>query len=194
MTQPLILASTSRYRKLLLQRLNLPFEVCAPRCDEQALKDPKLEPGALARMLAEAKARSIAEERPEAFVIGSDQVVDVDGELLSKPGTPVKAEAQLARLSGKRHRLSTAVTLLCPGGKAVHHVDCTLLDMRSLNSREISRYVAQDRPLDCAGSYKIECLGISLFERIQGEDFSAISGLPLMALARLLRDEGFAIP
>jgi septum formation protein len=127
-------------------------------------------------------------------VLGSDQLVDLDGKVLGKPGSLAAAKDQLARLSGRTHRLITAVVLVCPGGLVHRHVDVTTLSMRALGSEEIARYVALDRPTDCAGSYKIERLGISLFTRISCEDFTAIPGLPLMAVTGLLRREGFLIP
>lgn len=190
----LILASTSSYRRELLSRLALPFRVEAPRCDEEALKDRALAPGELAAFLAREKARSVAALAAEAHVLGSDQLVDLDGEILGKPGSPEGAAAQLARLSGRSHRLITAVALACPDGSLHEHLDVTTLRMRALRRDEISRYVAVDQPGDCAGSYKIERLGISLFEQIDCRDFTAITGLPLIAVAALLRREGFALP
>jgi septum formation protein len=190
----LILASTSSYRRELLSRLALPFRVEAPRCDEEALKQPALAPGALAACLAREKACGVAALDPEAHVLGSDQLVDLDGEILGKPGSLAGAAAQLARLSGRSHRLITAVALACPDGSLHEHLDVTTLHMRALRSDEIARYVAADQPSDCAGSYKIERLGISLFEQIECRDFTAITGLPLLAVAALLRRQGFALP
>lgn len=190
----LILASTSPYRRALLARLGVPFEACAPACDEEALKDPALAPQALAARLARAKALSVAERAPEAYVLGSDQVAEVDGQILGKPGSVAACEAQLARLSGRVHRLVTAVCLACPGGALREHVDVTTLEVRALTREEIQRYVRADQPLDCAGSYKIEQQGIALFEQVRCADFTAITGLPLMAVSGLLRAEGFAVP
>lgn len=194
MALPLILASTSPYRRVLLERLGVPFSVRAPSCDEDAFKDGRLAPKELAERLALEKARSVALSEPEGHVIGSDQVVDLEGEILGKPGSVHAAERQLARLSGKEHRLITAVAVVGPDGDVARHTDVTRLRMRSLSEQEIARYVAHDRPLDCAGSYKIECLGIALFEHIACADYSAISGLPLLALAELLRRRGCAVP
>lgn len=190
----LILASTSPYRRALLARLGVPFEACAPACDEEALKDPALAPQALAARLARAKALSVAERAPDAYVLGSDQVAEVDGQILGKPGSVAACEAQLARLSGRVHRLVTAVCLACPGGALREHVDVTTLEVRALTREEIQRYVRADQPLDCAGSYKIEQQGIALFEQVRCADFTAITGLPLMAVSGLLRAEGFAVP
>lgn len=191
---PLILASTSAYRRVLLERLGLPFSVRAPHCDEDAFKDGRLGPQELAEVLAFEKAQSIARHEPQSHVIGSDQVVDLDGEILGKPGSVEAAQRQLARLGGREHRLITAVAIVGPGGQVARHTDVTRLRMRALSEQEIARYVAHDGPLDCAGSYKIECLGISLFEHIECADFSAISGLPLLSLAELLRRQGFLVP
>jgi septum formation protein len=190
----LILASTSPYRSELLRRLGLHFEARAPLCDEEALKRAGEEPGAQATRLALAKAESLASTAPDAFILGGDQLVELDGEILGKPHSAENAIAQLARMRGKTHRLLTAFALVCPGAEAVTHVDTHRMSLRALGDDELVRYVAHDRPLDCAGSSKIEALGISLCERIQGEDFSAITGLPLMALCRVLRERGFQLP
>lgn len=190
----LVLASTSPYRSELLRRLGLTFEPRAPLCDEEALKRAGEEPAAQAQRLALAKAESLAAVTPDAFVLGGDQLVELDGEVLGKPHTSEGAVAQLRRMQGQTHRLLTAFALLCPGGERVVHLDTHYLTLRPLRDAELTRYVARDQPLDCAGSYKIEALGITLCERIQGEDFSAIMGLPLMALARALRERGFQLP
>lgn len=190
----LVLASTSVYRQELLQRLGVPFTAVAPRCDEESLKDPTLAPAALAAHLARAKARSVVASWPEAHVLGSDQLVEIEGEVLGKPGTPDVARAQLERLAGKAHRLITAFALACPDGSLLEHLDVHTLHMRALTRAERARYVSADDPLDCAGSYKIEARGIALFERIEGSDFTAITGLPLIALTSMLRARGFALP
>ena len=197
MPSTLILASTSRYRRALLERLGVPFTALAPACDEDALKDPRLAPQALAEFLAEAKAASIAVQQPEAVVIGSDQLaaVEVDGRwtILGKPGTPAKALDQLALLSGRTHVLITAM-VVARGNERWRHTDITRLTMRRLDRAELERYVAADQPLDCAGAYKLECRGIALFETIDSADASAITGLPLLALTRILAGLGYAIP
>ena len=194
---PLILGSTSRYRRQLLERLGVPFQVMAPTCDEEALKDPALQPQQLAEYLAAAKADSIATNQPQAVVIGSDQVAayeDTDGwHIIGKPGTVEKAVAQLARLSGRTHVLITAMVVQ-QGSLIQRHTDITTLTMRTLTTTELSRYVAADMPLDCAGAYKLEARGISLFSSIESADHSAITGLPLIALTRILSGFGYAIP
>jgi len=190
----LVLASTSAYRRELVGRLGISCTAVAPRCDEEALKDPRLGPSELALHLAREKARSVAGQWPDAFVLGSDQLVEIDGQILGKPGSTERALEQLTRLAGQAHRLITAFALLCPGGAVLEHVDVHVLSMRPLSRDELARYVSADRPLDCAGSYKIEALGISLFERIKGADFTAIMGLPLVALTSTLRAQGFTLP
>lgn len=197
MPSTLILASTSRYRRALLERLGVPFTALAPACDEEALKDPRLAPQALAEFLAEAKASSIAVQQPQAVVIGSDQLaaVEVDGRwtILGKPGTAAKAVEQLALLSGRTHVLITAM-VVARGAERWRHTDVTRLTMRPLERVALERYVAADQPLDCAGAYKLECRGIALFTAIDSADASAITGLPLLALTRILAGLGYAIP
>jgi septum formation protein len=197
MPSTLILASTSRYRRALLERLGVPFTALAPACDEEALKDPRLAPQALAEFLAEAKAASIATQQPEAVVIGSDQLaaVEVDGRwtILGKPGTATKAVDQLALLSGRTHVLITAM-VVARDSERWRHTDVTRLTMRPLERAALERYVAADQPLDCAGAYKLECRGITLFAAIDSADASAITGLPLLALTRILAGLGYAIP
>jgi septum formation protein len=197
MPSTLILASTSRYRRALLERLGVPFTAVAPACDEDALKDPRLAPQALAEFLAEAKAASIARQQPAAVVIGSDQLaaVEVAGAwtILGKPGTATKAVDQLALLSGRTHVLITAM-VVARGNERWRHTDITRLTMRQLDRPALERYVAADQPLDCAGAYKLECRGITLFETIDSADASAITGLPLLALTRILAGLGYAIP
>ena len=190
----LVLASTSPYRKQLLERLGLAFEQKAPPCDEAALKDIPY-PGAagLARLLATAKVNSLISECALDTIIGGDQVVEMDGRVLEKPGTVEKAIEQLVELSGRSHRLATAVAVW-DEGRLNTHVDITTLTMRPLDLSAIQRYVAADQPLDCAGSYKLEARGITLFERIETADYTAIIGLPLMALTSMLRGIGYIVP
>jgi septum formation protein len=190
----LILASTSAYRRELLSRLGLPFDTIAPPCDEEMLKRPGEDPAQQALRLAREKAQSVAALDPAACVIGCDQLVDLDGQVLGKPGSAEAAVAQLLALQARPHRLLTALVLACPGGELLMHLDEHVLTMVALDRGAAQRYVAADAPLDCAGSYKIEARGIALFARVAGEDFSAITGLPLIALARLLRAQGFCIP
>jgi septum formation protein len=190
----LVLGSTSPYRRELLARLRVPFDVLAPDVDEEALQRSGAEPSSIALRLAVAKAASVAATRSDAFVIGSDQVVDLDSEILGKPGDEARARDQLARLQGRTHRLVTAIALRAPDGTLRTHVDVHRMTLRALGAAEIERYVAAEQPLDCCGAYKIESLGIALFERIEGDDFTAIPGLPLIALGRLLRESGFEVP
>jgi septum formation protein len=187
------LASTSTYRRALVERLGVPFRCEAPRVDEDSLKQPDLAPRVLAEMLAEAKAQSIADAFPNAVVIGSDQVACCEGMILGKPGTAERAIEQLLGMAGRTHELITAMVVV-HRGTVQRHTDVTRLHMRRLTRDAIARYVAADCPLDCAGSYKLESRGIVLFEQIESADHSAITGLPLMALTSILRELSFAIP
>jgi septum formation protein len=189
----LILGSTSRYRAELLHRLLPGFEQRAPGTDETAL--PGEAPAERALRLAVAKAEAAADGQRDALVIGSDQVAELDGRMLDKPGSAEAARAQLAASSGRSVQFHTALCLLdTRDGRRHVHVDHTRVHFRPLGEAEIARYVERERPLDCAGSFKCEGLGISLFERIENEDPSALIGLPLIALARLLRAAGVALP
>lgn len=192
-TPRIVLASTSRYRAELLRRLLPAFEQRAPGTDEAAL--PGEAPDARAARLARAKAAAVADGLRDTLVIGSDQVAELDGEVLDKPGRVANARAQLAASSGRVVHFHTALCLLDNrSGQHQLHVDHTRAHFRALSAAEIERYVAREQPLDCAGSFKCEGLGISLFERIDSEDPSALIGLPLIALARLLRATGVAVP
>ena len=190
----LVLASTSPYRAELLARLGVPFTVAAPSCDEEALKQQISDPAALACHLAELKARSVGQQRAGAFVLGGDQVVALDGDILGKPHTREAALAQLKRLRGRSHKLLTAICLIAPDGGIRSHLDEHTLSMRPLSDAALERYVQADSPLDCAGSYKIEARGIALFSRVDGEDFTAIPGLPLITLCDWLSSSGFSVP
>jgi MAF protein len=189
----IVLGSTSRYRAELLRRLLADFEQAAPGTDEAPLPDEA--PAARALRLAIAKATAVAREYPDALVIGSDQVAELDGLVLDKPGTAQCARAQLAASSGREVHFHTALCLLdTRNGRRHTHVDQTRVRFRTLDAAEIARYVEREQPLDCAGSFKCEGLGISLFEAIDNRDPSALIGLPLIALARLLREAGIALP
>ena len=186
MTPPrIVLGSTSPYRRQVLDRLGIPFEVAAPDFDErQPLPPEVVTPTDIALHLARGKARSVA-ARPElalAWVIGSDQIVELDGELLHKPGTEDAAVAQLMRMAGRAHQLVTAVVVIA-GGRVAEVVDTHRLHMRHLTEAQARAYVAADQPLDCAGSYRIERRGIALFDHIEADpecaDDTAIMGLPL---------------
>lgn len=188
----LVLASTSRYRRALLERLGVPFTARAPDCDET--RYPEKAPQDLAATLAREKATSLLDEPAGTLVIGSDQVVDLDGEVLGKPHTAEAAVAQLARLQGRAHRLVTAVAVHEVGGRTLEAVDVHTMHMRPLDDVALRAYVAHDQPLDCAGSYRLEARGVALFARVEADpetaDDSAIVGLPIMKLLRLLRELG----
>lgn len=187
----LILASTSAYRRQLLQRLRLPFECARPEVEEAAL--PGERPADLARRLARAKASAVAARHRHAWVIGSDQVADLDGRVLGKPGHRAAAIAQLTTMSGRTLDFHTAVCL-CRGDQVVDAADLTRVRLRGLATEEIERYVDAEQPFDCAGSFKCEGLGIALFEAIETRDPTALVGLPLIALGAMLRQAGFALP
>ena len=188
----LVLASTSRYRAELLARLRLPFDSARPEVDETPR--PGEPPASLALRLAAAKARAIAALHADAVVIGSDQVASCDGRALGKPGTREAAIAQLQAMSGREAVFLTAVAVAAPGGGLDTALDTTTVRFRPLSDDKIARYVDAERPLDCAGSFKCEGLGIALFEAIESRDPTALVGLPLIATARLLRGAGFALP
>jgi septum formation protein len=185
----LLLASTSRYRRDLLERLQLPFECQDPAIDEAA--QPRETPPALARRLAAAKARAVAERHPDALVIGADQVASLDGTVLGKPGDSERAVRQLLAASGKTVTFYTAVSLeRLARHQGLDHLDATLVTFRSLSERQARRYVALDAPLDCAGSFRSEGLGITLIDRLDTQDPTALVGLPLLWLAGALRTLG----
>ena len=186
---PLVLASSSPYRRALLERLGLAFEVQAPAVDEAPEQSET--PAGLALRLAEDKARAVARTRPGALVIGSDQVAHLDGGILGKPGDADQARAQLMRSSGREVEFLTAVVLFdARTGEVQRHLDRTVVAFRALGPDEIDAYIARDRPFDCAGSFRSEGLGIGLFEKVVSEDPTALVGLPLIALARMLRKAG----
>ena len=187
----LILASTSPYRRELLARLRIPFETARPETDETAR--PGEAPAELARRLSAAKALAVARVNPTAWVIGSDQVAELDGRALGKPGGRAEAIDQLKAMSGRSVDFRTGLCL-CVDGKEQVALDTTTVRFRILAEPEIARYVDAERPFDCAGSFKCEGLGISLFEAIESRDPTALVGLPLIATARLLREAGFAAP
>lgn len=189
----LTLASTSRYRRELLERLRLPFAVVRPDVDETAL--PGEPPLALAIRLAQAKARAVARTLTgNGWALGSDQVADLDGLALGKPGGRDAAVAQLRAMSGGVVRFHTALCLADADGRALAAVDCTEVRFRALSDAEIEHYVDAELPFDCAGSFKSEGLGITLFESIDNRDPTALIGLPLIATCALLRQAGFTLP
>ena len=187
----LILASTSVYRRALLERLRIPFECLAPHTDETPLPDET--PSALALRLAQAKAQAIARLHPQAWVIGSDQVVDCRGQHLGKPGTHERAVAQLQSMRGQVVTFHTAVCVVAPNFCEVRNVITEVL-FKNLSDSSIENYLRAEKPYDCAGSAKSEGLGISLLEYIRSDDPSALVGLPLIATLQLLEQSGFAFP
>ncbi len=192
-TRPLVLASTSRYRRQLLERLNLPFDIAAPQVDESP--QPGEAPAALAARLALAKAREVAARFPQALVLGSDQVAELDGAPLGKPGTHGRAAAQLARMSGQAVLFHTALALVCRAtGYEQSDVALVRVRFRQLAADEIERYLRAEQPYDCAGSAKSEGLGIALLDAIESDDPTALIGLPLIRTARLLRAAGCVLP
>jgi septum formation protein len=187
----LILASTSVYRRALLERLRLPFVAEAPRVEEAV--QPGEAPGTLAARLATQKAEAVARRHPGAIVIGSDQVAECQGQPLGKPGTAERAREQLAAASGTTVVFHTAVALLhADGVTRERHTDLTRVRFRHLSAAEIARYVALDAPLDCAGSFRSEGLGAALFEAIDSSDPTALIGLPLVWVAAALARAGLS--
>lgn len=191
-----VLASTSRYRRTLIEQLGLPVQCASTPFDEEAAKPgiAHLPIPERALRLAVAKAEALAGLFPDAVIIGADQMGELDGEPLGKPHTAEAAREQLRALSGREHRLHTAVAAHHPAsGRTETAVDTHALTMRLLRSSEIADYVARDSPLDCAGSYRVESLGIALFERIRGDDYTAVIGLPLTRVVELLARFGVRV-
>ena len=191
--RPLILGSTSRYRRELVERLHTPFTCVAPDVDETPLQGEA--PRALALRLALAKAHAVAAQHPDAVVIGSDQVADLHGQPLGKPGTHERASAQLQRMSGETVIFQTAVAVVC-AATGFEQVDLAPVEVRfrTLTGDEIERYLHAEQPYDCAGSAKSEGLGISLLDAIVSDDPTALVGLPLIRTCRMLRAAGLTLP
>ncbi|MDP9043875.1 MAG: Maf family nucleotide pyrophosphatase [Pseudomonadota bacterium] len=189
-TRPaLILGSSSRYRSELLGRLGIPFEVRAPDVDETP--EPLEAPAALAARLAMAKARAVAAGRPDAVVIGADQVADLDGQPIGKPGSHARAVEQLRAMSGRRVLFHSAVAVVGPGPVPVGHALVRVaVRFRTLDDATIERYLSLEQPYDCAGSAKCEGLGIALLDAIESDDPTALIGLPLIRTCELLRAAG----
>lgn len=184
----LILASQSPYRRAQLENFGVAFTAVKPEVDEEALKrsgPPELE--YLTRFLSERKAESLRLKYPDALLLGSDQIAEVDGRRLDKPGTRERAIEQLEALQGRTHHLLTSLALILPDCLAWTATETTTVTMRKLSRAEIEAYVDLDKPLDCAGSYKIEKAGLSLISSIEGRDPSAIQGLPLILFCDGLR-------
>ena len=189
----LLLASTSIYRRELLTRLRVPFECVSPGVDENSI--PAESPHDRAMRLALAKATAVAHRRPRSTVIGSDQVCVCKGELLEKPGNVERARAQLQWLSAAAASFYTAVAVVqADPAHVLQFVDTTTVYFRPLAEDEIERYIAAEKPFDCAGGFRCEGLGIGLFTRVVSEDPTGLVGLPLIAVARALRQVGFAVP
>lgn len=189
---PIILASTSKYRGALLAQLGWAFESMNPGVDEDKIKSEGKTPSEIALTLSRFKAEAVFARRPDACVIGSDQVCTMDGMIFSKPGTAQNAVEQISRMQGKKHELLTAVTVIHPGG-IESFLNRTVLTMRPLTLREIHSYVNNDLPLDCAGSYKLESRGIKLFQTIEMNDHTAIIGLPLIELTSVMLKLGYPL-
>ncbi len=191
-SRPLILGSTSRYRRELLSRLGVPFDAVAPNVDETP--QPGENPASLALRLARAKARDVAQRHPEAVVIGSDQVADLHGEPLGKPGTHERAVAQLRRMRSQTVVFQTALTVVCLStGFEQSDIAAVRVVFRDLSDSEIESYLRTEQPYDCAGSAKSEGLGIALLERIDNDDPTALVGLPLIRTCRMIRSAGVRI-
>jgi len=185
----LILGSTSRYRRELLERLRIAFTVESPHVDETPL--PGERPDQLAQRLALAKAQAVAERHPASVVIGSDQVADLEGECLGKPGTHERAVLQLRKMSGQTVIFQTAVAVVCrESGFVQQSLAAVRVQFRKLSDGEIENYLRAEQPYDCAGSAKSEGLGIALLQRIDNDDPTALVGLPLIRTATMLRAAG----
>lgn len=191
--RPLVLGSTSRYRRELLSRLGLPFDVVSPEVDETPL--PGETPQALACRLALAKAHAVSALHPCAVVIGSDQVADLHGEPMGKPGTHARATAQLQRMRGQTVIFQTAVAVVCKeSGFEQTALAPVEVVFRDLSDAEIERYLLAEQPYDCAGSAKSEGLGIALLTSIRNDDPTALVGLPLIRTCQMLRAAGIPTP
>lgn len=183
----LILASTSKYRKQLLDQLHWPFETAAPAVDEDLYKQQNLAPQELAEKLSQLKAQAVLKQHPEAVVIGSDQVCALGDVIFSKPHNFENALKQLQLMAGREHKLLTAVTIT-DQNQSYTWTNATSLSMRALTESDITRYLEIDTPYDCAGSYKLESMGIKLFHHIEMSDHTSIIGLPLIEITNALMD------
>jgi len=188
----LVLASTSPFRKAILEKLGIPFDTASPEVDESHLSDET--PQQLVQRLAEAKAKAVAEQFPDALIIGSDQVAVIDDQILGKPGSHDKAVIQLRQASGKT---VTFLTGLCLYNSRTDHAQCEVVPFkvhfRQLDDSQIENYLKKEQPYNCAGSFKSEALGIALFEKLEGDDPNTLIGLPLINLIRMLEKEEFYI-
>lgn len=189
---PLILASTSKYRKALMEQLDWVFSCVSPDINEDDYKNEDLSAEELALKLSRVKAEAVFKLHPDSCVIGPDQVCSIDGMILDKPLTKQKAMSQLKLMQGRSHELISAVSIISPLG-AEKIINKTILHMRTLNDEQITRYIELDSPLDCAGSYKLESKGIKLFSKIEMTDQTSIIGLPLIELTTTLLKLGYKI-
>ena len=188
----IILASGSKYRKELLERLGIDFECISPNIDEDKLKKTIKDPIELSSKLSKLKAQEIFKDNPDALVIGSDQVCFYDGQILGKSGSLEKSYQILSTLSGKEHILATAYTIMYRD-KVLTNVNTTKLTMKKFDGEFIKKYLSLDNPIDCAGSYKLELYGIALFSKIETTDHTAIIGLPLVDLSLDLEKLGISL-
>jgi septum formation protein len=188
----LILASTSPYRKMLLERITANFTCESPGIDEDILKAKLKSPQELTEALAFQKAEAVFAKNPDAIVVGGDQVACLGKEILGKPGNHQNALEQLASMSGKTHSLVTSICILSPEKKNIF-TNITSLKMKELSNSDLEAYLKIDKPYDCAGSYKIEEKGILLFDRIETDDFTAITGLPVIQTSKALKELGVQI-
>jgi len=192
MSTTLVLASTSPFRKAILEKLEIPFETMAPEIDETPL--PNESPEQLVARLSELKAKAVAEYFPDALIIGSDQVSVIDGQIVGKPGSHDKAVAQLKRASGKRVTFLTGLCLFNTKSKRVQaDIIPFSVIFRQLKDTQIENYLRKEQPYNCAGSFKSEGLGIALFERLEGDDPNTLIGLPLIRLIHMLESEGMPV-
>lgn len=188
----LVLASTSPYRRQLLERLRVPFEVTSPEVDETAL--PNETPHDAAFRLSALKARAVADRFPNALIIGSDQIASLNDQHLGKPGNHAAATDQLRLMRGKELLFHTGLSLYNSQCQRIHsQVICTRVRIRELTDRQIENYLLLDQPYDCAGSARSEGLGIAIMDRLTGDDPTALIGLPLIALTQMLADEGYDV-
>ncbi|OEE67704.1 septum formation protein Maf [Enterovibrio norvegicus FF-33] len=190
--QTVVLASGSKYRQMLLEKLRIPFKSHSPDIDEAAFADEP--PTELVKRLSYEKALACRDVYPEALIIGSDQVCVIDGRILGKPHTHARAVEQLKAASGKHVTFYTGLTLLnAKSGHTQTDVEPFHVHFRTLTDSEIENYVQKEQPLDCAGSFKCESLGIALFTRLEGRDPNTLVGLPLIRLCEMLKEEGMSI-
>lgn len=188
----LVLASTSPFRKAQLENLKIEFTADSPLVDEDNFKQKISHPKELCQTLAFEKANSLKAKYPNDIIIGADQLIELDNNILGKPKTKEKALEQLLLMSGKTHKLITSVCLI-KGDSKKEHTDITRLTMKNLDTASLKKYIEFDNPLNCAGSYKIESTGLSLFSQVESNDHSAIIGLPLISIISFLKEFGFEL-